>query len=731
MNSHQTLSTIKAAFDEAWYVSAYQDVADSGLSAWDHYKKVGLPLGRPSYNQFHERPDKKINQNVDFSRILVNSERQTAAPRMVNPESSGPRLVIVICYYKHPELAQRMLDAFIQIQDEISRLNTELFIVNDSPEDQGLNEVLESYQSKLSALDLTIVKNEKNLGFIKSSNIGMRYAVEKQADVLLLNSDAILYPGTVEELRTVAYIDPMIGFVSPRSNNATICTLQLATKSVPDCIQDFHEKFTVLRPRLPRFTFAPTVVGFCMYAKGVLLSDIGNFDEIYGMGYNEENDLVMRANRMGYRAVIANHCAAWHDGESSFGNTSVSRLDRDRVNRNILTSRYPEYNKLVDRYFISPEFRAERIFVEAFKEGQKPLKIAFDLCNVGEYHNGTFEAAKRIIGAADRSWPESVLITCYISQRAMTFHGFKDSRRLKFVESDKLSNGAHAIIRIGQPFSPRDIQRLFENAPVVGVFMLDTISWDCGYLANDFDERVWRFVFQWSDFIFTNSNFTRRQILNRFSIGAQTTVVPLLHSTNTEEYLPAEGNSTKGAPPVLPPDFLMIVGNKFHHKGTESAARHLATALPDSHFVVLGSMQEGLKNVTSIDSGSLSDASINQLYAECSIVIFPSHYEGFGFPVLHALARKKPIFVRSSPLYSELAMHTIGGTLNIHQFTSLETLSYKLHKGLPFWHETESGPKSVSWIDSAITILDCIESRLKETQALEIVERLRSLDHYK
>lgn len=80
MNSHQSLSTIQAAFDEAWYVSAYQDVADSGLSAWDHYKKVGLPLGRPYYNQFYERPDKKINQGVDFSRILANSERQTAAP---------------------------------------------------------------------------------------------------------------------------------------------------------------------------------------------------------------------------------------------------------------------------------------------------------------------------------------------------------------------------------------------------------------------------------------------------------------------------------------------------------------------------------------------------------------------------------------------------------------------------------------------------------------------------
>ncbi len=42
-----------------------------------------------------------------------------------------------------------------------------------------------------------------------------------------------------------------------------------------------------------------------MYIKWQILADLGVFDEIYGLGYNEENDLIMRANRCGYRAVIA------------------------------------------------------------------------------------------------------------------------------------------------------------------------------------------------------------------------------------------------------------------------------------------------------------------------------------------------------------------------------------------------------------------------------------------
>jgi GT2 family glycosyltransferase len=794
MKSPKSLQSIQAVFDETWYLSMYPDVAAAGLEPWEHYRKIGLSLGRPPNREFDGAFHKKANPDFEFSggteiqhdptkvskegrnpdptldsqdsiaqwpvrnadadsltsTVLHNEHKEvqkapiithpqsstpeirnkeTASSNPPSPDSKMPRVVIVVCHYRHPELAQRMLDSLQQLQSEIKNSNAELFIVNDSPEDHALNNVLDSYRSQVASIGLTIVKNKTNLGFVKSSNLGIRYALDINADVLLLNSDAVLYPGTLSELIYVAYADPMIGFVSPRSNNATICTLSLDVGSPPSGIKEFYEKFTYLRTKLPRFTFTPTVVGFCMYAKGNLLSEIGPFDEVYGMGYNEENDIVMRANRMGYRAVIANHCAAWHDGESSFASTSVSRVERDRVNRNTLITRYPEYNNLVQAYFSSPELRAERILVEAFKNGPDSINIAFDLCNVGEYHNGTFEAAKRIIREADLTWPEPFGITCYISDGAKRFHGLKDSRRLRFVEPHTLCPGAHAIIRIGQPFAPNDLRRLFENAPVVAIFMLDTISWDCGYLAQGFDERIWRLAFLWADFIFTNSEFTKGQILSRFPIGAQTAVIPLLHSTNVEEYRIHTPKEAPCTPSTLKPGFILIVGNKFYHKGTDATARHLGTVLPHLHFAALGSDYSGSNNVTAVDSGNLSDASIDWLYEECSAVIFPSHYEGFGFPVLHALARKKPIFVRASPLYSEISNLTAGGAQNIHTFSSLSALSSELLGGLPLWQETQNEPKSVSWADSATKILECVESLLNGTRARQVAERLRCLDY--
>ena len=67
---------------------------------------------------------------------------------------------------------------------------------------------------------ITLIRHRRNLGFAASANAGMRAAAGH--DVVLLNSDTLVAPGWLEELRAVAYGAADIGTVTPLSNDATI-----------------------------------------------------------------------------------------------------------------------------------------------------------------------------------------------------------------------------------------------------------------------------------------------------------------------------------------------------------------------------------------------------------------------------------------------------------------------------------------------------------------------------
>jgi hypothetical protein len=63
---------------------------------------------------------------------------------------------------------------------------------------------------------LHIIQNDQNYGFAKGNNIGIRYALDKGADyVLLLNNDTVVDPGFLDELIKVAEADGRIGILCP------------------------------------------------------------------------------------------------------------------------------------------------------------------------------------------------------------------------------------------------------------------------------------------------------------------------------------------------------------------------------------------------------------------------------------------------------------------------------------------------------------------------------------
>lgn len=87
------------------------------------------------------------------------------------------------------------------------------------------------------------------------------------------------------------------------------------------------------------------------------------------------------------------------------------------------------------------------------------------------------------------------------------------------------------------------------------------------------------------------------------------------------------------------PRLLVIVGND----GGERAAilsRIAALRLADLVTVI----------------GNADDETVRALYAGCTMLAFPSRYEGFGIPILEAMAADRPMILSDIPVFRELTL---------------------------------------------------------------------------
>ena len=165
----------------------------------------------------------------------------------------------------------------------------------------------------------TIIINEENKGFIGNCN-NLFSKISVFEDILLLNSD-IEAPKSfdwIQKLIDTAESDNKIGTVTPMSNAASIFSFpnpneyqgRFKNKTIEQINDLFADNTEIIE--------VPSCHGFCTLIVNTRLKLNYLFDEMFGKGYGEENDLSMRINNIGYKNVSCSSVYIYHHESISF-----------------------------------------------------------------------------------------------------------------------------------------------------------------------------------------------------------------------------------------------------------------------------------------------------------------------------------------------------------------------------------------------------------------------------
>ena len=170
-----------------------------------------------------------------------------------------------------------------------------------------------------------------------------------------------------------------------------------------------------------------------------------------------------------------------------------------------------------------------------------------------------------------------------------------------------------------------------------------------------------------SDKIITVSDTMRNQILGYFP---EANIDYIYNGINLTNFLPQDSNIFQMNKNMLqlPNEFLLAVGHFEKRKNYINLIRSIKILKDrgeDYSLVIVGndngekiSVQQeiealGIKKNVQLFS-NLSDEEVKTLYRLCTAFIFPSTYEGFGIPMIEAMAYNKPFILSDLEVFKEI-----------------------------------------------------------------------------
>lgn len=222
---------------------------------------------------------------------------------------------------------------------------TVLIIDNGSTEELVLGDI------PSENMDLKLIREEKNLGFSGGHNVGIKYAITRNADYLLiLNNDTYVDKDFLAELLKAAEKDNSIGILVPKIYFAPGFEFHKDRYSQKERGKVFwygggkmdwanvigHHRGVdeVDKGQYDKAEETEIATGCCMLIKKEVFEKVGLFDDKYFL-YYEDGDLSIRAKSKGFKIMYVPNSIIWHKNAGSAGG-SGSALQDYYITRNRL-----------------------------------------------------------------------------------------------------------------------------------------------------------------------------------------------------------------------------------------------------------------------------------------------------------------------------------------------------------------------------------------------------------
>ena len=250
-------------------------------------------------------------------------------------DNSSEKLVEGLCsivilthnQVEYTKLCLESIESFLNVDHEI------IFVDNASTD--GTIEYLSGIVEKNK--NYSLINNSENRGYAAGNNMGI-YAAKGEF-VLIMNNDILITQGAVESLINVLKDNKQSVLVGPTTNFVNRGQLDLEAEygTVEEMVTYAEQNAKVNKGESSKTEF---LGGFMFLGRTDLLKEVGGFDESFGIGNYEDNDLCMKLTQKGYELRIAKDSYVHHFGHVSFNASGIDYNELVEKNKKIYEDKW-------------------------------------------------------------------------------------------------------------------------------------------------------------------------------------------------------------------------------------------------------------------------------------------------------------------------------------------------------------------------------------------------------